>query len=92
MKLTIKEFFESKEKLAIHTHTEEEAIKLCKAIAKAGYIHDIIGSYYDVSYWECFKTSTCYSNKNGYADKECYKQIGYTILKISDIDFGKDEN
>ncbi len=36
-KITIKEFFESSEKLAIHCDTEDKAIALCNAFHKQGY-------------------------------------------------------
>ena len=79
--MTIKEFFESKNKLAIHCDTEEKAKKLLKAFNKAGY------RWSEYTDWEFDREETCYSNGGCYGSVDYFKQCGYIIIEFDEIEF-----
>lgn len=82
--MTIKEFFKSNEKLAIHCDTKEKAKALCNAFDREGYTwRSGCIRYTECTYWD---EGICYSNENGYADREYYENKGYRILEFEDID------
>lgn len=96
MKMTIKEFFESKKRLAIKITTEEDLKKLCNAFDKEGIIYSKRNKYIEVisCFNECIKENgnVCLSNyvyfgSYGYSRVDWYIEEGYTILTINDIDF-----
>jgi|GEM_PF-2359492 len=83
--ITLKEFWESKEKLAIHCKIEEQAIKLCKAFDKKW----CSGSdYTKFNCWKLHEENTCYGNERAYSSIDCYKIKGYKIYEFEDIDLG----
>lgn len=85
--MTIKEFFESNEKLVIHCDTEEKAITLLKAFDKAGYRWSNYEKYIEANYWKVYEYNTCYSNEKRYADIKFYQNYNYKILEFKDIEF-----
>lgn len=89
-KITIKEFFDYKGSWAIHTPTEVEAIKLCRAFYKMEYCWCSNKSYIDHNNWEFYCENACYSNNNGCSDMGYYQKKGYEILTMADIDFEED--
>ena len=89
--MTIKEFFESKDNLAIHCNTKGKANKLLKAFDKAGY-RWITGIEYGkgVTFWYVYGENTCYSNRRDYCDISSLKEEGYRILEFEKIEFEDD--
>lgn len=85
--MTIKDFFESKEKLVIRCNAEEKATALLRAFNKAGY-RWADGTAYSIynTCWKHFKEETCYSNDRQYANRKFYQAMDYKILEFEDID------
>ncbi len=90
-KITIKEFWNSEEKLAIHCDTEEKANELCKALDKNGmsWLRGL-GSdrYTDYNPWYIYQEKTCYSNTGGYGYVNFYIEKGVKIYEFEDVDLG----
>lgn len=88
--MTIKEFFKSKDKLAIHCDTEEKAKKLLKAFDKAGHRWTSGDSYIKGTNWEVYRKKTCYSNDGCFGNIEYfikYSKDHYTIIEFDEIEF-----
>lgn len=79
-KITLTEFWNSKERLAIHCDTEEKANKFIKESNKTNKWGDF-GNYY-----EDYKEKTCYSNDSDYYDLNSYKEDNYTIYEFDEVD------
>ena len=87
MKITLEEFFESKEYLAIHCDTKEKANKLLIEFDKLGKKWESKESYLDFNPYASYNDRTCYSNKGEYCSVECYKNIDYKVYSFEDIIF-----
>lgn len=85
-KITLSEFWNSKEKLAIHCNTEEKANKLLKAFDKLGKRWGVKDSYLERNFWEYFREDTCYDNTNKYSFIKFYKKDSYKVYEFEDID------
>lgn len=85
-KITLTEFWASKEKLAIHCDTEEKAKTLLNAFDKLGKKWNSYMSYLDRDYYSIDKQNTCYSNDNRYAPYDWYEKNGYTIYEFDEVD------
>lgn len=85
-KITLKEFWNSKEKLAIHCDTEEKANKLLEAFDKMGKKWYDGDSYIGDTQWYNAKETTCYSNRNGYCNTYGFEKDGWKIYEFEDID------
>ena len=87
--MTIKEFFERKDNLAIHCNTKEKADKLLEAFDKAGYCWISGNKYgrYGDTFWYVCGENTCYSNRRDYCDISYFKDHGYRILEFEKIEF-----
>lgn len=91
-KIKLSEFWNSKEKLAIHCDTEEKANKLLKAFDKLGKKWACGNSYLENNYWRVYeKEDTCYNNNNMYASINWYKIKGYKIYEFEDVDFEEEK-
>ena len=86
-KIKLSEFWNSKEKLAIHCKMEEQAIKLLKEFDKMGKKWASGNSYLEVNCWNGYEEDTCYSNNNGYTFINWYKENNYKIYDFEDVDF-----
>lgn len=84
-KITLTEFWNSKEKLAIHCDTEEKANKLLRAFNKIGKKWCDDDSYIGNNYWYDKRENTCYSNDNGYTSINWYKENDYKIYEFDDV-------
>ena len=89
-KITLKEFWKSKEHLAIHCDTEEKANRLLKAFDKMGKKWIDGDSYLEINCWSEYKEHTCYDNDkdSGYSPVNFYNADNYTIYEFEDIDLG----
>lgn len=85
--MTIKEFFESSKKLAIHCNSKEKAKKLLRAFDTANYKWFSGARYTEENNWDTNGKETCYSNRNRFCDKNFYETMGYNILEFEDIEF-----
>ncbi len=79
-KITLTEFWNSKNKLAIHCDTEEKANKFIKESNKTNKWGDF-GNYY-----KDYKEKTCYCNESNYDELEYYIVNNYTIYEFEDVD------
>lgn len=68
-KITLEEFWNSGEKLAIHCDTNEKAINLLKEFDKLGKRWCAGNSYINANYWTHYKEEACYLNDGGCAKK-----------------------
>ncbi len=84
--MTIKEFFESEDKLAIHCNTKEKTENLCKMFAKAGYEWRSGVSYDYKDFFDIYGNETALSNSHGYASVLFYAKDGYKILQFEEIE------
>lgn len=84
-KITLKEFWKSKEDLAIHCDTEEKANKLLRAFNKIGKKWCDEDSYIGNNYWYDKKENTCYSNNNGYCSIDWCKEVNYKVYEFEDV-------
>ena len=85
-KITLKEFWNSKKKLAIHCNTEEKADKLLEAFDKYGERWYGDYRYIDDTYWNDEKENTCYSNRHGYSSIDWYKANDLKIYEFDEVD------
>lgn len=90
--MTLKEFFESKEKLVIHLPTKEMANKFCERANELGYTWSDKTSYTKYSNYNIYKEETCYSNAYSYSEIDFYKKHDYTILNFNDIEDFKEND
>lgn len=86
-KITLKQFFESKEKLAIHCDTEEKANKLLKEFDKLGKTWWTGDGYLENTCFHIAKDKTCYSNSGTYDNIKFLKDENYKIYSFKDIIF-----
>lgn len=86
-KITLKEFFESKEYLAIHCDTEEKANKLLKEFDKLGEKWWGGESYLQYTNFNNYKDKTCYSNDGAYDNIKFFKDENHKIYSFEDIIF-----
>ena len=85
-KMTIDEFFNSKDNLAIHCNTEEKANKLCEAFSGKKYRWFDGKKYNEENRYEWYGKKTCYINDNCLSAFDRVKKVGWTILEFEDID------
>lgn len=85
--MTLKEFWDSKEKLVIHCKTLEEAKIFCKASNKLGKTWSNKKSYLDQTDWEVHRADTCYTNEGTYSPEFWYQENGYKVLNFEDIEW-----
>lgn len=85
-KITLKKFWESKDKLAINCETHEQSMKLLKAFDKMGKKWKNESSYLNKDRWPYFKKEICYANTNTFGSIAAHQELGYKILKFDDID------
>lgn len=83
--MTLKEFFESKEELAINLKTEEQEKIFCNQAYKLGYKWCSGRSYLASDYWDIYKEETCYTNRGFCESIGFYKNEGNKIISFEDI-------
>lgn len=86
-RISLDEFWDSEDKLAIHCDTEEKAIKLLKEFDKLGKRWIGGNSYINANYWKCYREKTCYSNDGAYGKKNECELMNYKIYEFEDVDF-----
>lgn len=84
-KITLEEFWNNKEELAIHCRTEEQAKTLCKAFDRMGRRWQSGCRYIDKTNYWYYETETCYSNDGTYTEVENCWNCDIKIYKFEDI-------
>ena len=84
--MTLKEFFESKQLLAIHLKTKEQSIIFSKEADKLGKKWSSGDSYIEYNFWSYDKESTCYDN-GGTCETICFYKGKYKVLNFEDIEW-----
>lgn len=87
-KITLKEFWSSENKIAIHCKTEEEANELLKVFDKLGQRWVNGQSYIGINHWEEEKENTCYDNTNCTSRFKWYKANDFKIYEFEDVNLG----
>ena len=82
-KITLAEFWNSKEKIAIYCNTKEEAKKLLMAFDKLGKKWCDGDSYLDD---DCYRRDACYDNNCEHSYYGYYKAAKYKIYEFADVD------
>lgn len=90
-KITLKEFWNSKEKLAIRCNTLEKAKKLLETFNKMGKKWQSGDSYLGTTYWGVHKEKTCYCNSHRWGDVNTYRKLKYKIFKFEDVIFEEEK-
>lgn len=85
-KITLKEFWESKQELAIRCDTEEKAKTLLSAFDKMGKKWSSGGAYSTCTYWQNHRSKTVYYNDNTYGYFEYAIGKNTKVYKFEDVD------
>lgn len=85
-KITLTEFWNSKDKLGIHCDTEEKANKLLKAFDKIGQKWASNDSYLMINFYKYYKEKTYYTNENLYGNCESLLSKNYKIYEFDEVD------
>ena len=85
VKITLEEFFESDNNLAIHCDTEEKAQKLCEAFDRLGKAWVTGTSYLENNYWLKYGKDACYTNSKMACNKEYLLNEHFGIYEFEDV-------
>ena len=85
-RITVYEFFNSKEKLAIHCDTKAKAKKLLAEFEKRGYEWCDGKKYVDDDSYDEQKSKTCYTNDKMYGSLEQCIEENFIIFEFEDVD------
>lgn len=85
-KITIKEFFASKEKIVIHCNTEEKAVRLIRTFHLLGKKWANGLEYNKVLNYSYYYQLTCYSNDGQYANYSYYLDENIKIYEFEEVD------
>lgn len=85
-KITLSDFFNSKEILVIHCDTEEKAKQLLEAFYRLGKEWNNGESYLEVTNWSMAEKETCYDNKGFYSSYKIYKENDFDIYEFENVD------
>ena len=91
--MTLKDFFENPQLLAINLKTKEQADIFIKEADKLGKKWLSGASYVDCDFWGCYKGATCCDNQGLYSDILYYGNLDESrqckVLKFEDIEWEK---
>lgn len=85
-KITLSDFFNSKEIVVIHCDTEEKAKQLLEAFYRLGKEWSNGESYLEVTNWSMAEKETCYDNKGLYSSYKIYKENDFDIYEFENVD------
>lgn len=88
--MTLKEFFESKQLLAINLKTKEQVDIFSKEADKLGKKWDSGASYVEYTFWEYDKEETCYDNE-GTCETICFYKGKCKVLNFEDIEWEEEK-
>lgn len=86
-KITLRDFWKSENKLAIHCDTEEKANKLLKEFDKMGQKWANGDDYTKFNCWKTCEENTCYGGERWYSSIDWYKAYDYKIYEFEDVIF-----
>ena len=93
--MTLKEFFESKQLLAIHLKTKEQADIFSKEADKLGKKWSSGANYVDYNFWDEYEGKTCYTNRGCFSFISHYENsdenLQCKILNFEDVEWGKEK-
>lgn len=89
-KITLKEFWNSEENLAIHCKTKEQADNLCKAFDRLGKKWKNGASYALDNCFSCID-ETCYCNNRTWCDKSNLIDLGWKVYDFEDVIIEEDD-
>ena len=84
--MTLKEFFESNQLLAINLKTKEQSIIFSTEADKLGKKWSSEDSYLEFNYWDMDKEETCYDNE-GTFETICFYKGKCKVLNFEDIEW-----
>lgn len=91
--MTLKEFFESPQLLAINLKTKEQSIIFSKEADKLGKKWCSGASYIEYNFWDAHKEKTCYDNKGGFTNIFYYNSLEKCkVLNFEDIEWEELKN
>lgn len=93
--MTLKEFFESNQLLAVHLKTKEQSIIFSKEADKLGKKWSSGASYVECNFWDEYEGKTCYTNRGCFSFISHYENsdenLQCKILNFEDIEWGKEK-
>lgn len=93
--MTLKEFFESNQLLAINLKTKEQSIIFSKEANKLGKKWSSGASYVECNFWDEYEGKTCYTNRGCFSFISHYENsdenLQCKILNFEDIEWGKEK-
>lgn len=78
------EFKNTKNEIAVHCKTEEEAKEFCKQMHKHGMEWASGNSYLSYTHYEVYRDKTCYAGNGGYQSYDYSEKYKYKILEWGD--------
>lgn len=90
--ITLKAFFDSEKKLAIHCDSEWKAKQLLRAFHKMGKHWRDGKSYLDKSCWEVYYEETCYSNNGGFSELDWLTEHYDAVYEFEEVYLPNDED
>lgn len=84
--MTLQEFWDGNEKLAIHCDTEEKAKRLCEEFNKIGKKWSSRQYYSSDNEYEHYKNQTCYTNRRTLSSLSHCIERNIKIVEFDDID------
>lgn len=88
-KITLKEFWNSEEKLVIHVRNKEEAKTLCDAFDKMGGKWSDGGSYLKNTFYSPHGGGTCYTNNGLFSSLNYCKSSSMTMYEFDEVQLDK---
>ena len=85
-KITLSEFWNSKDKLAIHCDTEEKVDKLLKAFDKLGKKWVDNRLYLDENCYKIYTDKSCYTNDNAVGEFSYFLYKHYIVYEFDEVD------
>ena len=93
--MTLKEFFESNQLLAINLKTKEQSIIFSKEADKLGKKWSSGASYVECNFWDEYEGKTCYTNRGCFSFISHYENsdenLQCKILNFEDVEWGKEK-
>lgn len=93
--MTLKEFFESNQLLAINLKTKEQSIIFSKEADKLGKKWSSGANYVDYNFWDEYEGKTCYTNRGCFSFISHYENsdenLQCKILNFEDVEWGKEK-
>ncbi len=90
--ITLKQFFDNNEKLAIHCATKKQANQLLKEFNKMGKTWVTGESYLESNRWNKFENKTVYNNYRMFGNIDDYYDDNISVYEFEDIIFEENKD